>query len=164
MKCPYCGWNGSRVLDSRPVHEARQIRRRRECEQCEQRFTTFEIVEEKPLVVSKKDGSREEFDKDKLLRGLLRACGKRHVPVAQLEKMVLDIERDIREKGDPETPSTKIGEMVMERLILLDEIAYLRFASVYKQFKDLNVFINELEDLLNRSRGAMKKDKKTDSQ
>lgn len=164
MICPYCGWNGSRVLDSRPAHHGKAIRRRRECEQCEQRFTTFEMIEEKPLIVIKKDGSREEFDKDKLLRGLIRACEKRHVPVDQLEDMVMDIERSIRESGVPETPTTEIGEMVMERLIMIDEVAYVRFASVYKQFKDINVFINELEDLLNRSRGAFKSEKRVDSE
>lgn len=164
MRCPFCEWNGSRVLDSRPVHHGKAIRRRRECEQCEQRFTTFEMVEEKPLIVIKKDGSREEFDKDKLLRGLLRACEKRSVSIDRLQDTVNDIERSIRESGRPETPTTEIGEMVMERLINIDEVAYVRFASVYKQFKDINVFISELEDLLNKSRGALKKEKKVDSE
>lgn len=164
MICPYCSWNGSRVLDSRPAHQGKAIRRRRECERCEQRFTTFEMIEEKPLILIKKDGSREEFDRDKLLRGLIRACEKRHVSVERLESMVMDIERSIRETGEPETPTTEIGEMVMERLIMIDDVAYVRFASVYKQFKDINVFINELEDLLNRSRGAIKKDDMSDSE
>lgn len=164
MRCPFCEWNGSRVLDSRPVHHGKAIRRRRECERCEQRFTTFEMVEEKPLIVIKRDGSREEFDRDKLLRGLIRACEKRPVSVDQLQDMVTDIERAIRDSGETETPTTEIGEMVMERLVMVDEVAYVRFASVYKQFKDINVFINELEDLLNRSRGAFKNEKKSDSQ
>lgn len=164
MRCPFCEWNGSRVLDSRPVHHGKAIRRRRECERCEQRFTTFEMVEEKPLIVIKRDGSREEFDRDKLLRGLIRACEKRPVSVDQLQEMVTDIERAIRDSGETETPTTEIGEMVMERLVMVDEVAYVRFASVYKQFKDINVFINELEDLLNRSRGAFKNEKKSDSQ
>lgn len=164
MRCPFCEWNGSRVLDSRPVNHGKAIRRRRECEQCEQRFTTFEMVEEKPLIVIKRDGSREEFDKDKLLRGLIRACEKRPVSLDRLQNMVNDIERSIRESGIPETPTTEIGEMVMERLINVDEVAYVRFASVYKRFKDINVFINELEDLLNKSRGALKKEKTIDSE
>lgn len=162
MKCPFCGFNGSRVLDSRPVHEGRAIRRRRECEECEQRFTTFERVEEKPIVVVKTDHSREAFDKDKLLRGLLRACEKRHVPLERLEQLVQDIERDIRENGPEEVESKEIGEMVMERLIDVDEVAYVRFASVYRQFKDINVFVKEMEELLNRPRGLLKKEEKRD--
>jgi len=164
MRCPFCDWNGSRVLDSRPASNGKVIRRRRECEQCGQRFTTFEMVEEKPLIVIKKDGSREEFDKDKLLRGLLRACEKRPVSLDRLQHTVNDIERTIRESGVPETPTTEIGEMVMERLINIDEVAYVRFASVYKQFKDINVFISELEDLLNKSRGTIKNEKTIDSE
>ncbi|SEM97784.1 transcriptional regulator NrdR [Lihuaxuella thermophila] len=163
MKCPFCGNNGSRVLDSRPVHEGRAIRRRRECEQCEQRFTTFEIVEEQPLIVIKKDGSREEFSREKLLRGLIRACEKRPVPLEQLESVVVEIERILRQAGSAEVPSKEIGEMVMERLVEIDEVAYVRFASVYRQFKDINVFVNELEDLLNRSRRALADEKRRDS-
>jgi transcriptional repressor NrdR len=140
------------VLDSRPVHEGRAIRRRRECEECEQRFTTFEMVEEKPIIVIKNDRSREEFDQDKLLRGLLRACEKRKVPLEQLQHLVHDIEREIRERGAEEIPAQQIGDMVMERLVKIDEVAYVRFASVYKQFRDINVFIQELEELLHRPR------------
>ncbi|SHE75611.1 transcriptional repressor NrdR [Seinonella peptonophila] len=152
MKCPYCGFNGSRVLDSRPAHDGRVIRRRRECEECTERFTTFEMVEEKPIIVVKRDNSREEFDQDKLLRGVLRACEKRHVPLERLENLVHDIEREIREHGRTEVPTVEIGEMVIKRLVDIDEVAYVRFASVYRQFKDINVFIKELEELLNRPR------------
>ncbi|MBA4541562.1 MULTISPECIES: transcriptional regulator NrdR [Thermoactinomyces] len=163
MKCPICGNNGSRVLDSRPVHDGRAIRRRRECEKCEQRFTTFEMVEEQPLIVIKKDGSREEFSREKLLRGLIRACEKRPVPLAKLESLVAEIESRLRQAGSAEVPSKEIGEMVMERLVDIDEVAYVRFASVYRQFKDINVFVNELEDLLNRSRRALQEEKKRQS-
>ncbi|MBA4496456.1 transcriptional regulator NrdR [Paenactinomyces guangxiensis] len=163
MKCPFCGNNGSRVLDSRPVHEGRAIRRRRECEQCEQRFTTFETVEEQPLIVIKKEGSREEFSREKLLRGLIRACEKRPVPLERLESVVAEIERTLRQAGSAEVPSKEIGEMVMERLVDIDEVAYVRFASVYRQFKDINVFVSELEDLLSRSRRALTGEKRADS-
>ncbi|MRG26891.1 transcriptional regulator NrdR [Laceyella tengchongensis] len=160
MRCPFCNHNGSRVLDSRPVHEGRAIRRRRECEKCEQRFTTFEMVEEQPLIVVKKEGSREEFSREKLLRGLIRACEKRPVPLERLESLVVEIERALRQAGVTEVPSKEIGEMVMERLMEIDEVAYVRFASVYRQFKDINVFVNELEELLNRSRNALVEEKK----
>lgn len=163
MKCPVCGHNGSRVLDSRPVHDGRAIRRRRECEECEQRFTTFEMVEVQPLIVIKKEGSREEFSREKLLRGLIRACEKRPVPLEKLEGLVMEIERSLRQGGVAEVPSKQIGEMVMERLVEIDEVAYVRFASVYRQFKDINVFVNELEDLLNRSRRALVNEERSDS-
>lgn len=163
MRCPFCGNHGSRVLDSRPVHEGRAIRRRRECEKCEQRFTTFETVEEQPLIVIKKDGSREEFSREKLLRGLIRACEKRPVPLAKLEEVVADIEGKLRQSGVAEVPSQEIGEMVMERLVDIDEVSYVRFASVYRQFKDINVFVNELEDLLQRSQKALAEEKKRNS-
>jgi transcriptional repressor NrdR len=151
MKCPICNHNGSRVLDSRPVHEGKAIRRRRECEACNERFTTFEMVEEKPLMVIKKDGSREEFSREKLLRGLIRACEKRPVPTSSLEGLVLDMERKLREIGILEVPTTEIGEMVLERLVKIDEVAYVRFASVYRQFQDIHLFVRELEDLRKRS-------------
>jgi transcriptional repressor NrdR len=164
LRCPFCGNHGSRVLDSRPVHEGRAIRRRRECEKCEQRFTTFEMIEEQPLIVIKKDGSREEFSREKLLRGLIRACEKRPVPLAKLEDLVVDIERKLRQGGAAEVPSKEIGEMVMERLVDIDEVSYVRFASVYRQFKDINVFVNELEELLQRSQMAFDKEKKQGSE
>lgn len=151
MKCPFCGNFGSRVLDSRPGHDGRAIKRRRECEQCEQRFTTFEVVEEQPLVIIKKDGAREEFNRQKLLQGLIRASEKRPVPLGQLENLVSEIECGLRQEGSVEVPSKQIGEMVMERLVFIDEVSYVRFASVYRQFKDIHVFVNELKELLDRS-------------
>ncbi len=151
MKCPICGNNGSRVLDSRPIHEGKAIRRRRECEACNERFTTFEMIEEKPLMVIKKDGSREVFNREKLLRGLIRACEKRPVSLNSLEGLVLDIERQLREIGIFEIPTLEIGEMVLERLVKIDEVAYVRFASVYRQFQDIQLFVRELEDLRKRS-------------
>lgn len=163
MKCPHCGFNGSRVLDSRPIHEGKAIRRRRECEDCSQRFTTFEMIEEKPVIVIKKDGSREEFNREKILRGLMRACEKRPVPIERLEELVMNIERTLRERDQLEISTSQIGEMVLDRLIDVDEVAYVRFASVYRQFKDMNMFVKELEDLLNRSRRTSEKEKSKDS-
>jgi len=144
MRCPSCQNNNSRVIDSRPVDEGRSIRRRRECEQCSYRFTTFEKIEESPLVVVKKEGTREEFSREKLLRGLLRACEKRPVSLKELEDLTASIEKDLRNQGSSEVMSEDIGEMVMDKLAKIDEVAYVRFASVYRQFKDINVFIEEL--------------------
>ena len=152
MKCPSCQHNGTRVLDSRPVDEGRSIRRRRECEECLYRFTTFEKVEEMPLIVVKKEGIREEFSKEKVLRGLIRACEKRPVALKQLEDIVMNVEKDLRNIGVAEVNSNTIGEMVMDRLATIDEIAYVRFASVYRQFKDINVFLDELKELIERER------------
>ncbi|SDW95460.1 transcriptional repressor NrdR [Marininema mesophilum] len=151
MKCPFCYSIGSRVLDSRPAHEGKSIRRRRQCEDCERRFTTFEMVEDKPLIVIKKDGSREEFKREKLLRGLIRACEKRSVPMERLERLVDEVQRSLQERNESEVPTQEIGSMVMERLLDVDEVAYVRFVSVYRQFQDINVFVRELEELLNRS-------------
>lgn len=150
MKCPTCKYNGTRVIDSRPVDEGRAIRRRRECEECGYRFTTFERVEEYPLIVIKKEGTREEFSRDKILRGLLRACEKRPVSLNQLEIITAEVERELRNLGVSEVKSEVIGEMVMDKLAKIDEFAYVRFASVYRQFKDINVFIEELKDLLKK--------------
>ena len=150
MKCPSCQHNGTRVVDSRPADEVRSIRRRRECEVCSYRFTTFERVEETPLIVIKKEGVREEFSRDKMLRGLIRACEKRPVALAQLDKITHDIERELRSHGQAEVKSEIIGEMVMDKLSKIDEVAYVRFASVYRQFKDLNVFLDELKDLIKK--------------
>ena len=150
MRCPYCNYNGTKVLDSRPINEGRSIRRRRECEECGRRFNTYEEVEETPILVVKKDGSREEFSKDKILRGLIRACEKRPVSLDTLEKIVADVERELRNQLKSELDSREIGEMVMERLYEVDEIAYVRFASVYRQFKDINVFMKEISDLLKK--------------
>ncbi|MDN7240277.1 transcriptional regulator NrdR [Planococcus sp. N028] len=151
MKCPACQHNGTRVVDSRPVDENKSIRRRRECEACGYRYTTFEKVEEMPLIVVKKDGSREEFSREKVLRGLIRACEKRPVPLEVLEELVFTIEKDLRRIGNAEVKSEEVGEMVMEGLAAIDEVAYVRFASVYRQFKDITVFIEELKDLLKRN-------------
>ena len=150
MRCPNCQHNGTRVLDSRPVEEGRSIRRRRECESCHYRFTTFEKVEEIPLIVVKKGGTREEFSREKLLRGLIKACEKRPVPLQKVEEIVNKVETDLRNNGVSEVKSEEIGEMVMDYLAEIDEVAYVRFASVYRQFKDVNVFIKELKELINR--------------
>ncbi|WP_110933459.1 transcriptional regulator NrdR [Paenibacillus bouchesdurhonensis] len=151
MKCPYCDYSGTKVLDSRPANENRSIRRRRECEKCSRRFTTFEMVEEMPLIVIKKDGSREEFNREKLLRGLIRACEKRPVSVDQLESIVSAAERSLRHTANAEVESREIGELIMEQLYPIDEVAYVRFASVYRQFKDINMFMKELKGLLSKS-------------
>jgi transcriptional repressor NrdR len=150
MKCPSCKYNGTRVVDSRPVDEGRSIRRRRECEVCSYRFTTFEKVEEFPLIVVKKEGTREEFSREKMLRGLVKACEKRPVSLDTLDSITGDIEKELRNEGSSEVPSEKIGELVMDRLAKVDEVAYVRFASVYRQFKDINVFIDELKDLIKK--------------
>ncbi len=152
MKCPTCHNNNSRVLDSRPVDEGKSIRRRRECEACSYRFTTFEKVEEIPLIVVKKEGTREEFNREKLLRGLIKACEKRPVALKQLEDIVSEVEKELRSNGVSEVKSELIGEMVMDRLANVDEVAYVRFASVYRQFKDINVFIDELKELIKKER------------
>lgn len=148
MRCPSCQYNGTKVIDSRPVDDNKAIRRRRECESCSFRFTTFEKVEEMPLIVVKKDGSREEFSHEKVLRGLIRACEKRPVPLTELEELVFNIEKELRRKGNAEVKSEEVGEMVMERLAKIDEVSYVRFASVYRQFKDISVFLDEMRDLL----------------
>ena len=148
MKCPYCGCTESKVIDSRPAEDSEKIRRRRECTECEKRFTTYEIIEQVPIMVIKKDGSREVFDPEKLLRSLQRACEKRTVSVDQLTKAVSDIETEIRGGLDREVSSAEIGELSMNKLKELDEVAYVRFASVYRQFKDINTFMDELQKLL----------------
>ncbi|OCS88363.1 transcriptional regulator NrdR [Caryophanon tenue] len=147
MRCPACQHNGTRVVDSRPVDDNKEIRRRRECEACAFRFTTFEKIEETPLIVVKKDGSREEFSREKILRGLIRACEKRPIELATLESIVHSIENELRRLGQSEVQSEVVGEMTMERLSVIDEVAYVRFASVYRQYQDINVFITELKEL-----------------
>jgi transcriptional repressor NrdR len=151
MRCPSCQHNNNRVLDSRPVDDSRSIRRRRECEECGYRFTTFEKVEELPLIVVKKEGTREEFSREKILRGLIRACEKRPVALKQLEDITAEIEKELRSNAVSEINSEDIGEMVMDRLAEVDEVAYVRFASVYRQFKDINVFIEELKELIKKN-------------
>lgn len=148
MKCPYCGYEESKVIDSRPTDEGERIRRRRECLKCGKRFTTYEVIENVPLIVVKKDCSREAFDRGKLLRGLLRACEKRPVTLEQAERMVDEIEAQLQNSLEREVPSTKIGEYAMEKLKAVDEVAYVRFASVYRQFRDINTFMDELNKLL----------------
>ncbi|GIP33740.1 transcriptional regulator NrdR [Paenibacillus sp. J2TS4] len=150
MKCPFCDHSGTKVLDSRAANENKSIRRRRECEKCFRRFTTFEMVEETPLVVIKKDGSREEFNREKILRGLIRACEKRPVSMETLEKMVSEVEKQIRNTAQNEVESRKIGEILMNQLYPVDEVAYVRFASVYRQFKDINMFMKELNQILTK--------------
>jgi transcriptional repressor NrdR len=148
MKCPYCGFVESKVIDSRMSREMDAIRRRRECLKCAKRFSTAETLEEGLPLVVKKDGRREVFDRGKILSGLKRACEKRPVGVTDLEKIVSRIEHDLTEKGDKEITSTDIGQMVMSELKTLDAVAYVRFASVYRQFKDITEFMEELKDLL----------------
>ena len=148
MKCPTCGHSESKVLDSRPAEDS--IRRRRECLACQKRFTTYERLEENPVMVVKKDGSRQMFDREKLLNGIIRACEKRPVKISDMEHIVNEIEIATQNLLEREISSQKIGEMVMERLPKIDEVAYVRFASVYRQFKDINTFVEEVNKLLKR--------------
>ena len=148
MKCPYCGEADSKVIDSRSADEGTSIRRRRECLKCGRRFTTYETVESMPLVVVKKDGSRQTFDRNKVLAGLVKACEKRAVPLSTLEKITSDIEQQLLNSLSREVASEHIGELVMEKLKEVDEVAYVRFASVYRQFRDINTFMDELSKLL----------------
>jgi transcriptional repressor NrdR len=148
MKCPFCGFIEDKVIDSRPTDEGSAIRRRRECIKCSRRFTTYEKVESLPLMVIKKDKSRQPFDREKLMNGLLRACEKRPVSINDLEKMVENIEAQLHNSLQREVTTEDIGEMVMSKLKNMDEVAYVRFASVYRQFKDINTFMDELRKLL----------------
>ena len=148
MRCPFCSHPESKVVDSRPSDEGSSIRRRRACLACHKRFTTYETMESLPLMVIKKDGSRQTFDKTKLLNGMIRACEKRPVAFATLEDMANEIEQVLQNDMDREIPSARIGELVMERLKKVDEVAYVRFASVYRQFKDISTFMEELNKLL----------------
>ena len=148
MKCPYCSFSESKVVDSRPAEEGATIRRRRECLSCQKRFTTYEIMEYIPLIVIKKDGSRQTFDKQKLIQGLVKACEKRPVTLADLQAVTDEIEIELQNSLEREIRSTDIGELVMKRLKDLDEVAYVRFASVYRQFRDINTFMVELSKLL----------------
>lgn len=150
MKCPFCGFSESKVVDSRPAEEGATIRRRREClsPDCKSRFTTYEIMERLPLIVVKKDGSRQTFDKQKLINGMLRACEKRPVPLQELTNVADEIEQELQNSLEREILTTDVGEMIMSRLKALDEVAYVRFASVYRQFRDKNEFMYELNKLL----------------
>ncbi|MGN0732887.1 MAG: transcriptional regulator NrdR [Emergencia sp.] len=148
MKCPFCDNLDTKVIDSRPKEDGHAIRRRRECEVCGKRFTTYEKIEENIVMVIKKDGRREAFDRNKLINGIVKACEKRPVAVADMERVVDEIEKQINNEMSKEVESTRIGEMLMEALKELDEVAYVRFASVYRQFTDVNTFIKEIEKLI----------------
>ena len=148
MKCPFCGCEESKVIDSRPTDEGERIRRRRECTGCQKRFTTYEVIESVPVIVVKKDKSREVFDRNKLFNGMLRACEKRPVSLEKIETAVNEIEAALQNSLDREVTSVHIGELAMDKLKDLDEVAYVRFASVYRQFKDINTFMRELNKLL----------------
>ena len=148
MKCPFCSTLDSKVIDSRPANDGTSIRRRRECLQCHSRFTTYETVEMLPMVVIKKNGMRQSFDRSKVLRGIQRSCEKRPVPVADMERMAMEIEQELQNALEREVSTEVIGEKVMEKLKKADEVAYVRFASVYRQFKDINTFMSELNKLL----------------
>jgi transcriptional repressor NrdR len=152
MKCPSCGYLESKVIDSRPTDEGRSIRRRRECLECGARFTTFETLESYPILVIKKNGTREAFDRTKIMNGLIKACQKRPVTMEQLEKVVSDIENELQNSLNHEIQSQKIGEMIIDKLKKIDEVAYVRFASVYREFKDLDTFMRELAALKNENR------------
>jgi len=148
LKCPYCGYSESKVVDSRPTDEEAAIRRRRECEKCSKRFTTYEKIEEMPLIIVKKDGSREVYQRGKLLNGILRACEKRSISISQIESIVDEIEKELYNSMEKEIGSKIIGELVMNRLKKIDDVAYVRFASVYRQFKDINSFLEELNKIM----------------
>ena len=153
MICPFCGHGEDKVIDSREASDGAAIRRRRECLKCKRRTTTYERIEESPLLVVKRDGRREPFDRKKVLGGVIKACEKRPVPLEQIENLVNELEREITREFDREVPAVEIGERLMRRLHELDEVAYVRFASVYRSFKDINQFMKELGDLLNKKQG-----------
>lgn len=148
MKCPYCNKENTRVIDSRPAEDGLSIRRRRECDECGKRFTTYEKIETIPLVVIKKDNTREPYDREKITSGVFRSCHKRPISVAQINELVDEVETAIYNREDKEIPSTVIGEMVMDKLRDLDAVAYVRFASVYREFKDVGTFMDELKKIL----------------
>jgi transcriptional repressor NrdR len=148
VRCPYCNYLESRVIDSRSSEEGLTIRRRRECLACERRFTTYERIEEEPLLIIKKDGRREPFNRDKIIKGLRKACEKRPLSFETVEEIANLVEQEIRKRNENEIPSSAIGELIMEKLKEIDEVAYVRFASVYRQFKDLDIFMSELQHLL----------------
>jgi len=152
MKCPYCGYKEDRVVDSRATQEEAAIRRRRECLKCGKRFTTYEYIEEVSLMVIKKDGRREPFDRKKILSGITKACEKRPISTEKMEEIVTYVERAIQKKSDREVSSSKVGELVMDKLKTLDDVAYVRFASVYRQFKDVGQFMGELKDMLSKGK------------
>mgnify|MGYP003753577003 CR=1 FL=1 len=148
MNCPFCNYQETKVIDSRPTEEGQAIRRRRECLKCSKRFTTYEKIEKIPLIVAKKDGNRQSYDRNKVLNGILKACEKRPVPLEVIENMVDEIEKELYNSMEKEITSQYIGELVMDKLKAVDEVSYVRFASVYRQFKDINTFMEELNKLL----------------
>ena len=148
MKCPYCSWEESKVVDTRPIEEKSAIRRRRECLKCFKRFTTYEKVEEVPVMVIKKDGRREAFSRKKILNGLLKSCQKRPVPMKEIERLVDEVEKQVYNSAEREVTSQQSGEMIKNQLKDIDEVSYVRFASVYRQFKDINTFMDELSKLI----------------
>ncbi|MEI6831646.1 MAG: transcriptional regulator NrdR [Candidatus Omnitrophota bacterium] len=152
MKCPFCGYKEDKVVDSRATAEESAVRRRRECLKCGKRFTTYEYIEEISLLVIKKDGRRESFDRKKMLSGVIRACEKRPISVEKMEDIITQVERSIQKKSDREVLSSRIGELVMDKLKLIDDVAYVRFASVYRQFKDVGQFMVELKDILGKDK------------
>lgn len=147
MRCPHCGFKDSKVIDSRPAEEGSTIRRRRECISCKKRFTTYEKIEQTPIMVIKKDGNRQAFDRDKIINGMIKSCEKRPVSVSDIENSVDEIEKNIENSLKKEISSLEIGDMVMDELRKLDEVSYIRFASVYREFKDLESFVSELENI-----------------
>lgn len=162
MRCPRCHNNNSKVVDSRQADDGRAIRRRRECEACGYRFTTFERIEAAPLLVVKRNGDREEFSRDKILRGLIRSAEKRPVAMEQMEQIVDHVENLVRSSGENEIPTSQIGEYVMQDLMDVDEIAYIRFASVYRQFKDMSVFLKELQEIVDKAKTTDEKPEETE--
>ena len=148
MKCPFCSHTEDKVIDSRSSNEDKSVRRRRECLKCKKRFTTYEYIEEVPLMVIKKDGRRESFDRNKIISGIIKACEKRPVSVEKIEAIVDKVEKELQKNFDKEVKAQVVGELVMDHMHKLDEVAYVRFASVYRQFKDINHFMKELKDLL----------------
>lgn len=151
MRCPFCGYSDSKVVDSRPADDSNSIRRRRECLECGKRFTTYEKIEEVPLMVVKKSGEREVFNSDKILVGMIKACEKRPIAMDKLEAVVRDIEKELLNTMEREVTTKYIGELVMERLRKIDPVAYVRFASVYREFKDIDTFMEELQALLRKN-------------
>ena len=152
MKCPYCEYDESKVIDSRPTDEGQSIRRRRECMKCNKRFTTYEKIEEIPIIVVKKDGNRQTYDRNKLINGIIKSCEKRPVSISTIEELVDDIEMELSNSLKKEISSGEIGEMIMDRLKNIDEVSYVRFASVYRQFKDINSFMDELNKILKENK------------
>jgi len=155
MKCPFCGYKEDKVVDSRSTAEESAVRRRRECLKCGKRFTTYEYVEEISLMVIKSDGRREPFDRKKILSGIVKACEKRPISIEKMEEVLTQVERAIQKKSDREVSSARIGELVMEKLKILDDVAYVRFASVYRQFKDVSQFMQELKDMLDKGKTGL---------